>query len=42
MVFAWGIFLGILRKRSGGMIVPVAGHIGADITVFFILLSIAG
>ncbi|MBN2325256.1 MAG: CPBP family intramembrane metalloprotease [Spirochaetes bacterium] len=42
MVFVWGIFLGILRTRSGGMIAPIAGHIFADLTVFFILFSITG
>jgi membrane protease YdiL (CAAX protease family) len=42
MVFAWGIFLGILRKRSGGMIAPIAGHICADLTIYFILFSIIG
>ena len=42
MVFAWGVFLGILRKRSGGMIAPLAGHICADLTIFLILFSITG
>ncbi len=37
MVFVWGIVLGILRARSGGMLVPIVTHIGADLVVFVIL-----
>ena len=38
MVFVWGIFLGLIRERSHGMIAPVVSHILADLTIFFILL----
>jgi membrane protease YdiL (CAAX protease family) len=38
MVFAWGIFLGLIRKRSRGIIAPIVSHILADLTIFFILL----
>lgn len=37
MVFVWGIGLGALRTRSGGMLGPVIGHLGADLTIFAIL-----
>ena len=38
MVFAWGIFLGLIRERSHGIIAPVVSHIFADLIIFFILL----
>ena len=37
MVFVWGIALGILRVRSGGMLVPIVTHIAADLVIFTIL-----
>jgi membrane protease YdiL (CAAX protease family) len=37
MVLAWGIVLGVLRFHSRGMMVPILGHIGADLVIFGIL-----
>jgi len=40
MVFVWGIFLGLVRERSKGMIAPIVSHICADLTIFFMLLLV--
>jgi membrane protease YdiL (CAAX protease family) len=40
MVFAWGVFLGLVRQRSRGMVAPLITHFFADLTIFFILLAI--
>jgi len=40
LVFVWGILLGIIRRRTGGMLAPILTHIGADLTIFGILLLI--
>jgi len=38
LVFIWGILLGIIRQRTGGLLAPILAHIGADMTIFGILL----
>jgi len=40
MVFVWGIFLGILRKRTGGMLAPFLAHVASDMTIFGILCGL--
>lgn len=40
MVFVWGIFLGILRRRSQGMLAPYLAHVAADMTIFGILCGL--
>ncbi len=37
MVFVYGLMLGILRRRSRGMLAPWLAHVTADCTVFAIL-----
>ena len=37
LVFVWGVFLGIIRQRTGGLFTPVLAHICADITIFLII-----
>ena len=41
MVFIWGIFLGLIRQRSKGMLAPIIGHFFADLTIFFILFVLS-
>jgi membrane protease YdiL (CAAX protease family) len=38
LVFIWGILLGIIRQRTRGLLAPILAHIGADLTIFGILL----
>jgi membrane protease YdiL (CAAX protease family) len=37
LVFVWGVLLGIIRRRTGGLFIPVVAHICADITIFIII-----
>jgi membrane protease YdiL (CAAX protease family) len=37
LVFIWGLFLGWIRRRSGGMLAPFICHVCADLTIFAIL-----
>jgi membrane protease YdiL (CAAX protease family) len=37
LVFVWGIFLGIIRLRTSGMLFPFLAHFYADVTIFGIL-----
>ncbi|MEO1171547.1 MAG: CPBP family intramembrane glutamic endopeptidase [Myxococcota bacterium] len=37
MALAWGGMLGYLRRRTGGLAVPVIVHIGADLVIFYYL-----
>jgi hypothetical protein len=37
LVFVWSLFLGIIRQRTKGMLMPVVAHIFADLTIFIIL-----
>jgi membrane protease YdiL (CAAX protease family) len=38
MASAYGVVLGILRQRSGGLLAPFVAHVFADATIFAILL----
>jgi len=38
MVLVYGIMLGYLRARSGGLLVPVLTHILADLTIFYFMV----
>jgi|GEM_PF-687423 len=38
MVLAYGVMLGYLKERSGGMLAPVAAHIIADLTIGYYLV----
>ena len=40
LVFVWGIFLGWIRRRSGGMLGPFICHGCADLAIFWILYTI--
>jgi membrane protease YdiL (CAAX protease family) len=40
MVFIYGIMLGVIRRRSGGMLAPWVAHICADMVIFTILSAI--
>jgi hypothetical protein len=42
LVFAWGAVLGMIRYRTGGILAPIAMHFCADLTIFFILISVMG
>jgi membrane protease YdiL (CAAX protease family) len=39
MVLVYGMMLGYLRYRSGGLLVPVLTHILADLTIFYFMVS---
>lgn len=38
MVCVWGVFLGIIRHRSRGMLAPWIAHVAADAVIFVIML----
>jgi len=40
MVFVYGLALGAIRRMSRGMLAPLIAHIGADLTIFFILATV--
>ena len=40
MVFVWGISLGIIRNRTGGLVGPVIVHVAADLVIFAIVASL--
>ena len=40
MVFVWGLFLALLRRRTGGMLAPYIAHVVADMTIFGILCGL--
>jgi len=42
LAFFYGLMTGILRKYSGGIIMPTVAHIFADLTIFLMLLSAIG
>jgi uncharacterized protein len=42
MAFIYGIFLGVIRHRSKGLLAPIIIHIIADLTLYFILLNMMG
>ena len=39
LAFAYGLLLGILRRRSGGMAVPVVAHTVTDLAIVWIVLA---
>jgi uncharacterized protein len=39
LAFAYGIILGALRAWTGGLILPVIAHIGADATIYMLLTN---
>ena len=42
MAFIYGLFLGAIRSRAKGLLMPIVTHIFADMTIFLILLNIIG
>jgi membrane protease YdiL (CAAX protease family) len=40
LVFVWGVILGWVRRRSGGMLGPFICHVCADLAIFWILYAI--
>lgn len=38
MVLTYGLFLGYLRARTGGLLAPIAAHVVADLVIGYILL----
>jgi membrane protease YdiL (CAAX protease family) len=42
MATVYGLFLGVIRSRAGGLMMPILVHIFADMTIFLILLNIVG
>lgn len=40
MVTLWGLMLGLLRRRSGGLLAPIVAHAVADTTIAAIVLSL--
>ena len=42
MATVYGLFLGIIRSRAGGLLMPILVHTFADMTIFLILLNIIG
>lgn len=41
MAAIYGLFLGVIRHRAGGLSPPIAAHVVADLTVFAILISVS-
>lgn len=37
MVLVYGVMLGVIRRRSSGMLGPLIAHVGADMSIFAIL-----
>ena len=35
----YGVMLGVLRRRAGGLLAPYVAHVAADLTVFVLLLT---
>ncbi|MBN1571603.1 MAG: CPBP family intramembrane metalloprotease [Deltaproteobacteria bacterium] len=42
MATVYGLFMGIIRNRAGGLLMPILVHTFADMTIFLILLNIVG
>jgi len=40
MTFVYGVMLGVIRRRSGGLLAPWFTHVAADIAIFSILAAI--
>jgi len=40
MTFAYGAMLGLVRRRSGGLLAPWIAHVAADLAIFSILATI--
>ncbi|HYX72145.1 MAG TPA: CPBP family glutamic-type intramembrane protease, partial [Nitrososphaera sp.] len=40
MVFVYGFMLGVLRRRSRGLLAPWIAHVLADIVIFAILATV--
>jgi hypothetical protein len=40
MVFVYGFMLGVLRRRSQGVLAPWIAHVLADVTIFAILATV--
>lgn len=38
MAGAWGVLLGVMRWRTGGIVAPYVAHVAADATIFCMLL----
>lgn len=41
LAFVYGLLLGILRRRSGGMVVPVVAHTVTDLAIVWIVPVVA-
>lgn len=41
MVFFWSVILGIIRKRSEGLLLVIASHFVSDFTIFMILFQLS-
>ena len=42
LAFFYGLMTGIVRKYSGGIVMPTVAHVFADLTIFLMLLSAIG
>lgn len=42
MAGAWGLLLGVMRWRTGGLLAPYVAHVAADATIFGMLLHTLG
>jgi len=40
MTCIYGLMLGVIRRRSGGILAPFATHVFADVTIFIILVTL--
>jgi membrane protease YdiL (CAAX protease family) len=40
LAFVYGLMLGVIRRQAGGMLAPWAAHVGADLTIFGILVAV--
>ncbi|NPV01359.1 MAG: CPBP family intramembrane metalloprotease [Brevinematales bacterium] len=42
LVWVWGLMLGWIRERSGGMLAPLLAHFFADLTIFLLIVLTRG
>ena len=41
LTFVYGLVLGLLRRRAGGLMVPFITHVLTDIVIFTIVITLA-
>ena len=41
LAFVFGLMMGLIRRRAGGMLAPWAAHVGADIVIVGVVLMMS-